>query len=86
MAQIDTTKDNQRLIGNSFFAILFYGDHTLHHLFPTVDHSVLKYLYPVFLETCERFNVKWKTGSLLQLATAELRALARNKPNKNPPQ
>ncbi|XP_072161439.1 cytochrome b5-related protein [Bemisia tabaci] len=85
LAQIDTTKDNQRLIGNHFFALIMFGDHTLHHLFPTVDHGVLKYLYPVFLRTCEKFNVKWETQSSFRLATAEFRALARNEPNRNPP-
>nr|XP_018907182.1 PREDICTED: cytochrome b5-related protein-like [Bemisia tabaci]XP_018907183.1 PREDICTED: cytochrome b5-related protein-like [Bemisia tabaci] len=86
LAQIDTTKDNQWLTGNAFFAMILFADHTLHHLFPTVDHSVLKFLYPVFLQTCKKFNVTWKADDRsFQMATAEFRALARNKPNPCPP-
>lgn len=39
-----------------FFALL--NNHTIHHLFPTVDHSRLKSIYPIFLETCREFAAK----------------------------
>ena len=32
--------------------------HTIHHLFPTVDHSRLKSIYPIFLDTCKEFAAK----------------------------
>lgn len=35
-----------------------FGRHTLHHLFPTVDHSKLDLLLPIFAKTCEDFGVR----------------------------
>jgi len=33
-----------------------FGDHLLHHLFPSVDHSKLAQLYPLLYETCKEFE------------------------------
>ncbi|RXG67352.1 cytochrome b5-related protein [Armadillidium vulgare] len=64
-------------MNNVFLASISFGNHTLHHLFPTVDHSKLPYLQEALLETCKEFDIKfevytpWETfkGLYLQLAT-----------------
>ncbi len=36
------------------------GDHLMHHLFPTVDHSKLAHLYPALWETCREFGAAYR--------------------------
>ncbi len=57
--QMDATND----VDKSFSTLIRYstlGDHLLHHLFPTVDHSKLHHLYPAFWQTCKEFGVTYK--------------------------
>jgi fatty acid desaturase len=63
-----------------------FGEHSLHHLFPTVDHTNLHHLYPVFHETCKEFGVKYKPLRLSQLFKGQYQRLAKNKPNPIPPE
>lgn len=54
--------------GDSFFLVATtFGHHTLHHLFPTVDHSKLHLLYPALEETCAEFGLQFKTLSQWQM-------------------
>lgn len=46
------TSDN-----NLFLATTSFGNHALHHLFPTVDHSKLPLLLPTYIETCKEFGI-----------------------------
>ena len=34
-----------------------YGNHILHHLFPTLDHGLLDSIRPVFEDTCRDFDL-----------------------------
>lgn len=38
-------------------AAVIFGQHALHHLFPTLDLSVLYDLEPIFFDTCREFNL-----------------------------
>merc|ERR1712142_395054 len=52
--QIDTVRDVEK---KSLAVVLTtFGDHLLHHLFPSVDHSQLAQLYPALYETCKEFE------------------------------
>ncbi|KAI9014324.1 hypothetical protein DFJ74DRAFT_682127 [Hyaloraphidium curvatum] len=56
-----------------------FGDHTLHHLFPTVDHGYHRHLYPVLAQTCNEFGVRFEfrrwsemlTGAVAQMRRTE---------------
>nr|XP_018906532.1 PREDICTED: cytochrome b5-related protein-like isoform X2 [Bemisia tabaci] len=85
LAQIDAARDRQEFTGILPLVLIAFGDHTLHHLFPTVDHSILKYLYPVVMDTCKDFGFDFKMTSTFDLAIGQFRQLARNKPNTTPP-
>lgn len=53
--QIDAIKD--RSLFQSFVTrTFFFGEHHLHHLFPTVDHYYLPLLQPIFRKTCLEFG------------------------------
>ncbi|KAF5308071.1 hypothetical protein FQR65_LT06446 [Abscondita terminalis] len=56
--QLDTVYDRKDVVGNHFIALVTFGDHALHHLFPTLDQSYLIYLYPVLEKTLHDFNIK----------------------------
>jgi len=70
-----------------------YGNHILHHLFPTLDHGLLDTIRPIFQETCKEFDLpdelhlsplqhtQWDlfTGMLSQLT----RTQPRSKANEN---
>lgn len=68
-----------------FMASTSFGNHTLHHLFPTVDHSKLPLLLPAFLETCEEFGVKFEVSTPWQLFKGFFQSLLANEANTNIP-
>ena|SRR3990167_1008836 len=80
--QIEAVRDRKDVTGNLFLVVTMFGDHTLHHLFPTVDHSKLKYLYPVLIETCKDFNIDFKFYSIFELALGKYKQLARSQPRQ----
>ncbi|XP_044760009.1 cytochrome b5-related protein-like [Coccinella septempunctata] len=83
--QLDAVGDRPNMRGSLILVLTNFGDHALHHLFPTLDHSVLDYLYPIFLQTCLDFGVEWKlftSGELLKGAAQQLM----REPNKTVPQ
>ena len=83
--QIEAVRDRKDVTGNLFLVVTLFGDHTLHHLFPTVDHSKLKHLYPVLLETCQEFNIDFELYSIPSLLIGKYQQLARNQPRKFSP-
>ena len=55
--QLLATRD-RHIINNTTFVVSFtYGEHILHHLFPTIDHSKLHYLQEALEETCEECGI-----------------------------
>lgn len=55
---IDTVMDRQELRCNTLLALANFGDHALHHLFPTLDHGILPELYDLLYETLEEFEAE----------------------------
>ncbi|XP_053673890.1 cytochrome b5-related protein-like [Anopheles nili] len=73
----------RRGIGESLFKVLTtFGDHHLHHLFPTLDHAIFPQLNGVFLETCREFGVNMKVSSWFSQYIAQNLQLARVEPKK----
>ena len=46
----------------------YLNDHTLHHLFPAVDHSRHRLIRDVFLETCRDFGVAYRVADAKDVA------------------
>jgi fatty acid desaturase len=86
LGQIDAVRDHVELAHNPFIVLVTFGEHCLHHLFPTIDHTNLHHFYPIFHETCREFGVKYKPLKVLQLCKGQFQMLAKNKPNPIPPQ
>lgn len=54
--QLDSTIDRIDIKGSQFMVLTHFGEHILHHLFPTIDHGLLPQLYPVLWQTLNEFN------------------------------
>ncbi|KAL7631277.1 UNVERIFIED_CONTAM: hypothetical protein RMT77_018411 [Armadillidium vulgare] len=50
--------------GPLFLIAISFGNHSLHHLFPTVCHSKLFLFQDVFLETCKEFGINYQPQEL----------------------
>lgn len=55
--QLTSLADRPDVDASLYLSAVSYGTHTLHHLFPTVDHSKLHLLTGVFEQTCKEFIV-----------------------------
>ncbi|XP_065090349.1 cytochrome b5-related protein-like [Ochlerotatus camptorhynchus] len=72
--------DRSDINGSQFKALVSFGDHSLHHLFPTLDHGILPQLYPVFLKTCAEFQLEYRAQSLWPAVVGQHQQLARIEP------
>lgn len=83
--QLDTVMDRHDINWSHFLSLTNFGDHALHHLFPTIDQGKLKYLYPVFEETCRKFDVDFRMSSQLDMIKHQFLQLSNETPNPIPP-
>lgn len=79
--QLDTIVERIDYAGNHFKSITRFGDHALHHLFPTLDHAELKYLYPTLIEHCEKFEAHLRTNTFYEALLSSSKQLIRKRPN-----
>ncbi|XP_045534899.1 cytochrome b5-related protein [Papilio machaon] len=79
--QLDTVSERVDETDNHFKSLTRFGFHTLHHLFPTLDHAELQYLYPTFLEHCDKFDVKYRTANYMKSFIDHSKQLIRKRPN-----
>uniref|UniRef100_A0A2H1VNC5 Cytochrome b5-related protein n=1 Tax=Spodoptera frugiperda TaxID=7108 RepID=A0A2H1VNC5_SPOFR len=81
MHELEAVMDRTDINNSLFKSMTFFGDHALHHLFPTLDHVILKQLYPVFLEHCEMFKANFRLTSSLDLFIGQLKMAVKENPN-----
>ncbi len=65
---------------NKFINLTTFGHHTLHHLFPTLDHSILHLLQEPLLQTCKEFEVELREYPWWPLVVGTFQQLCRDKP------
>lgn len=82
--QVDAIHERKELVGNIYLGLVLFGEHTLHHLFPTIDHVYLKELIPIYQETLQEFGVDMNEKSYPEIIGGTFVQLARNKPNLTP--
>ena len=88
LAQLDAVRDRHDINGVLLFELSTYGNHVLHHLFPTVDHGVLDSIRPVFHSVCRQFKLPQElyespsTYNQLHLFFGMIRQSARVEPRK----
>ncbi|XP_050534028.1 cytochrome b5-related protein-like isoform X2 [Daktulosphaira vitifoliae] len=67
---------------NIIVSLMTFGDHTLHHLFPALDHSLIPYLQDIYDETCKEFGIEIITKSYIEYIFGQFKQLVRLTPNK----
>lgn len=64
--QLETVGERTEMHSSSFSSLMLpvtlttFGDHTLHHLFPALDHAYFPHLYPLLAQTCNEFGVRFE--------------------------
>lgn len=79
--QIAAVIDRADVKGSHFAVLTSFGDHCLHHMFPTLDHGILPQLYPIFHQTCKEFETVYRECSWLHHIVGQHRQLARIETN-----
>lgn len=80
MHSLEAVMDRTDITGSLFKVMTFFGDHALHHMFPTLDHAILEHLYPVFLEHCQKFRANFRMTSSLDLFVGQLKTAMNREP------
>ncbi|XP_041970440.1 cytochrome b5-related protein-like [Aricia agestis] len=80
MHELQAVMDRVDINDSHFKVMTFFGHHALHHLFPTLDHAILKQLYPVFLENCEKFRANFRQTSSFDLFIGQIQMSVKTKP------
>lgn len=80
MHELEAVMDRSDINDSHFKVMTFFGHHSLHHLFPTVDHAVLEHLYPVFLEHCDKYRANFKVTTQLDLFIGQIRTTLKTRP------
>lgn len=78
--QMDAVADRVDINRSFFMVLTHFGEHTLHHMFPTLDHSVLTKLHPVFAKTCEEYKTKLRISTQLDMFIGYYRQIAKTEP------
>ncbi|RZF44379.1 hypothetical protein LSTR_LSTR007954 [Laodelphax striatellus] len=84
--QLDAVSERIEVKKTFPWSHLSFGDHALHHIFPTIDHDDLAELYPVFERTCAEFKVALSHMTTWQLISGQFKQLMRNKGNATAPE
>lgn len=77
--QLSATVDRTEANSNLFMSLTNFGHHSLHHMFPSLDHSILPQLEEVFIETCTDFQVKLRKYYFLYCFVGNIEQLNRKK-------
>ncbi|XP_056633123.1 cytochrome b5-related protein-like [Diorhabda sublineata] len=85
LGQLDALMDRKEVTGSHFLVLTNFGDHALHHFFPTLDHGQLEHLYPTFKNVLKRFNVNLRMVSQIDTIKGSFQQLVRDKANSCPP-
>ncbi|KAL7741076.1 hypothetical protein ACLKA6_018113 [Drosophila palustris] len=83
--QVDTIIDRGDLKRSQFLVLTHFGDHVLHHLFPTLDHGLLPALYPILYETLDQFKGELRECNHIEHIIGQHKQLLRMTPNPRAP-
>lgn len=80
LRQLDTVLEKNDAVHSTLLAIsTTFGEHPLHHLFPTVCQSKLSMLKPIFEQTLEEFQTKNRKVTQLELFRGTYQQYMRDK-------
>ncbi|KAL5240517.1 hypothetical protein ACI65C_007927 [Semiaphis heraclei] len=74
---MDTSEERNEITDNIFVSLVTFSDHTLHHLFPSLDHSLIPLLQGTFLNTCEEFGLDRTSKPFSTIIRGQFKQLVR---------
>lgn len=77
--QMAATVDRHEANSNLFMILTHYGNHILHHFFPSLDHAVLYNFHDELIETCSEFKEELRKISLFEATIEQYKQQARTK-------
>jgi fatty acid desaturase len=75
--QVMSVMSRSDVVGSQFLTQTHYGEHTLHHLFPSLDHGLLPQLKPILVKTCKEFGMELLEVSWWHQIAGQFRQLRR---------
>lgn len=78
--QLAATIDRNDVKDSLFLTLSSFGNHILHHFFPTLDHAILPQLQTVFIETCREFEQDFRELPWWNLIAGQFKQLTRTQP------
>ncbi|KAL1498215.1 hypothetical protein ABEB36_009049 [Hypothenemus hampei] len=85
LSQLDAVMERKEITGSLFLVLTNFGDHCLHHMFPTLDHGTLEYIYPTFKKVMDEFDINLRMVSQLDTIAGGFQQLIKVEPNQTPP-
>jgi fatty acid desaturase len=78
--QLAATIDRSDVKDSLFLTLTSFGNHILHHMFPSLDHAILPQLQSIFIETCTEFEGEFRELSSWNLIAEQFKQLSRTQP------
>jgi len=78
--QMNAVIDRIDIKRNKFLSLIMFGNQILHHMFPTVDQSLLPQLNELFLDTCREFQIQLRELPWWSLVVGHFHQLQRENP------
>jgi fatty acid desaturase len=75
--QLAAVIDRKESKKSHFLVLTSFGNHALHHLFPTLDHALLPQLEKTLIETCIEFELDLREMNVWELIVGQFQQLAR---------
>ncbi|CAG9559666.1 unnamed protein product [Danaus chrysippus] len=75
--QVEALLDRKDINNSTFAVLTMFGDHALHHMFPTIDHSILKHLHPTFIQLCEKFQANYRVSTQFKMVIGQIKETMR---------
>lgn len=79
IVQMNAVIDCNDIKRSKALSLTFFGNHTLHHMFPTLDNSLLPQLNELFLDTCREFEIQLRELPMWPLVVGQFQQLQRTK-------
>ncbi|XP_070507650.1 cytochrome b5-related protein-like [Chironomus tepperi] len=77
--QMAATIDRLEANSNLFMILTHYGEHILHHFFPSLDHAILYHFRDELIETCTEFKEELRQITLFEATIEQYKQQARTK-------
>lgn len=83
LLELDAVREREVVDDSDFLVLTNFGQHALHHLLPTVDHSYLPLVQKAFQQTCADFGIRTGRYTQWELVKGQFKQLSRTETKKN---